>query len=603
MNHETAWIGEGGVLDDSGNLIVTLYVDLRDKGSRGTVPALVKGCRREHALEYGDTVLLSKPMRFRKFGEALIQDEQEGLAREESVTVLRATPAETARRRAVADRNEALELVNSRIRITETETRERRRTNTRSYAYGDDWWIYCASIKPTTDEEWAAWKSTLSKEYDYVSKIGQPAKFAQALARMVTEQRGALTGDGWMRDTTSGFEGLQTSHRQQTVIHGPVVYRDNVYQTLAQTNDQRAWIAACIFTKAQKYADQREYRFAVFNGGSDEETISLHISGMMKDALKGMEGGLARAFPTAEGTGGKETNRRQRETKDQITRLRQSNKVTQRQTQRQERRSEIRGPDGQVESSESVRGEEIEERIVEQIEEREGDGFPAESWMDREENTATAQNLPAEELPASRERTEEQPEYYEVLRELARAECEAHEDDWRDQDGPGTIDGLFERLHKYAQRTLEDPATPMSPIAKSCTEVACSPEEVARIFGSIDALDLKIAKIATDQRQDAASACWYATHCIRNIHARLGDIVDTLWIERERFVVIRLKESENLQAKGRIVVAPSGSYAYFLRLPDSESFGYGGVESGTTFFLMGGDIKTFEAFGWPAKTG
>ena len=85
MDNEMAWINEGGILDDAGNLIVTMYVDLRDEGSKIAVPALVKGCRRKHALEDGQTILISKPARFQKFGEALIQDEQEGLAREESV--------------------------------------------------------------------------------------------------------------------------------------------------------------------------------------------------------------------------------------------------------------------------------------------------------------------------------------------------------------------------------------------------------------------------------------------------------------------------------------------------------------------------------------
>ena len=121
MNDKTAWNGEGHVLDDSGNLVGTMHVDLRGERSRAAIPALVKGCRREHALERGQTILLSKPARFQKFGEALIQDEQEGLARERLVTVLQKTPAEMARERAVADGNGALELVNPEVLIVATE--------------------------------------------------------------------------------------------------------------------------------------------------------------------------------------------------------------------------------------------------------------------------------------------------------------------------------------------------------------------------------------------------------------------------------------------------------------------------------------------------
>ena len=86
------WINEGFTLDDAGNVVSTSYVDLRDEGERVAIRSLVKGCRREHALEDGENVLISKPERFREYGPALIRDEQEGFAREEQVTVEAETP-------------------------------------------------------------------------------------------------------------------------------------------------------------------------------------------------------------------------------------------------------------------------------------------------------------------------------------------------------------------------------------------------------------------------------------------------------------------------------------------------------------------------------
>ena len=109
--------------------------------------------------------------------------------------------------------------------------------------------------------------------------------------------------------------------------------------------------------------------------------------------------------------------------------------------------------------------------------------------------------------------------------------------------------------------------------------------------------------VGEEFRQDLASAGWYAMLCIRNISARFGDIVESVWIERERFVVIRLNESEGLNASGRIVIAPSGPYAYCLKLPDREASGNGGKEWGTRFFPMGDVIESFEDFGWPNKVG
>ena len=60
MDREMVFISEGYMLDDSGNLIVTTFIDLREEGERTAIPALVKGCRREHALEDGETILISK---------------------------------------------------------------------------------------------------------------------------------------------------------------------------------------------------------------------------------------------------------------------------------------------------------------------------------------------------------------------------------------------------------------------------------------------------------------------------------------------------------------------------------------------------------------
>ena len=121
MDSDMVWINEGFVLDDAGNLITTTYIDLREDGSRTAIPALVKGCRREHAIEDVETILISKPERFREYGERLILDVQEGLAKEESVTVTEQTAAQATRRSAIADMNEAHELLKARVRTVRRE--------------------------------------------------------------------------------------------------------------------------------------------------------------------------------------------------------------------------------------------------------------------------------------------------------------------------------------------------------------------------------------------------------------------------------------------------------------------------------------------------
>ena len=91
--------------------------------------------------------------------------------------------------------------------------------------------------------------------------------------------------------------------------------------------------------------------------------------------------------------------------------------------------------------------------------------------------------------------------------------------------------------------------------------------------------------------------------CIRNIYVRLGDIVNSVSIERERFVVLRIKALEELAATGRIVVAPSGAYAYCFKQSGKEEVGHGEGELGKIFFPLGSQLETFKSFGWPPKEG
>ena len=60
-----------------------------------------------------------------------------------------------------------------------------------------------------------------------------------------------------------------------------------------------------------------------------------------------------------------------------------------------------------------------------------------------------------------------------------------------------------------------------------------------------------------------------------------------LWIneiERDRFVVIRIKDSEELKATGRIVVTPSGVYTYCFKSSKSEHIGSSEGHLGKLFF-------------------
>ena len=169
--------------------------------------------------------------------------------------------------------------------------------------------------------------------------------------------------------------------------------------------------------------------------------------------------------------------------------------------------------------------------------------------------------------------------------------------------GARVVHGGTGRAYKSIEEMVSDPACPMGPTRESWAEAALSVDEVQGIYKMVATLAYKVTRVAPGSRKEAASACWHAIQCIRNVFARLGDVVTTAAIERDRFVVLEMKESEGLRATGRIVVAPSGAYAYSLRRLKVEKLGDGLMDVGMMFFPMGSEIEVFESFGWRAKGG
>jgi hypothetical protein len=599
MDSEMVWVNEGFVLTDAGHLIQTTYIDLRKPGDRTPIDTLIRGSEHKYALENCETVLVSKPVRFQNYGEELILDPQEGLAKQETTTPAQETASQVARQQSLSQLNEAIEILDSRMRIHQHETQKNTNTNSRSLTYGNDWWIFCTTIKPD-DEDWGTWRSTLPREYDYVSEIGKPAMFAQALAHMVVDQIGPLGTEGSLRDTTEGAETEPTKHLTQWVMHGPVVYVDDVYESLSGITDNRVRIAASMFTKSKQYAAQREYRFAILNGGAAEETVILKVSGMMKDALAQTLHGLVRFAPVPLHLDSAAGSLEAQDTPETATPTLKSVTMRRRSTKRQEKRSEVRDADGKILSSDSEVNESVQEETFTQ--------YQAASQGDAEDTKINGGGdhriVPSSiaEIPIENDGDGRSAQHdAEAVAELAREEFEWEEADGGQEDFSIPVHTRTGRVYKSFDDMMSDPTYPMSPMGKTWQEEASTAEEITKAYRAIEVLNLKMHDIEERFQQDVASAGWYAMLCVRNIYAKIGDIVDSVWIERQRFVVIRLKSSGTLKANGRIVIAPSGAYAYTLQLPNKENLGHGGIEWGTMFFPIGNVIDTFDEYGWPKK--
>lgn len=599
METDIIWVNEGFVLNDAGHLIITSYIDLRKPEDRTPITRLVRRCERKYALEDCETIMISNPAHFRSHGEELILDVQEGLAKEETAIASQETAAQATRQQAVSDLNQAFELLGTRMRPSYSESHNKTRKHTDSLTYAKEWWILSTSMKPN-DKDLDSWRTTLPNHYDHVSEIGQPAKFAQALARMVAEQIGPRGEEGSFNSATDGAETEKTKHKTQWVMHGPVVYTDSPYATLDGITDSSYRMAALMFTKGKDHAAQREYRFVVLSDGPVEETVVLEISGMMRDALKQTEHGLVRHARVPLKSGPREETEPPQGKNEAANPTVKQMTMRERSAEREEWKLETKGPDGQVLSSDGGLRESIRERTVTQSQDLEGSELQKSTGDSPDRyDTRKAPSIP-DPLDATGDMDAEQNDE-DVVKELALEEFDWDERNAEDDELAIPIRTVTGRVYKSFEEMMSDPTYPMSPMGKVWQEDANTPDEITKTYRAIDVLDMKMKDVEEQFRQDIASAGWYAMLCIRNIYGRLGDIVDTVSIEKKRFVVIRLKDNEALNAVGRIVIAPSGAYAYSLHLPNEEQLGHGGLEWGTKFFPIGGQVETFERYGWTKK--
>ena len=417
---------------------------------------------------------------------------------------------------------------------------------------------------------------------------------------MVAEQLGPQGNDGWLQGTTDGVGGIRTKHGMQWVLHGPVVYADRLYDTLKREPPGTRSLPLWLFTKSTTHAAMREYRFAILRDGTVDDKRFLKISGMMRDALQPTEHGLVRPMPEpAEVTTGAGNASSPTQDKGKVTHKRAT--ARERVVRREEMRSEVKRPDGQILTSNSERREDVRERtIIRDLDP--DDQTPRRAALAGTGGESGAAAAAEQSRASGGLATEREQADGDVVKELALGgDGSVNQDGTRADQAAAARGGatdVVKTLHESFEKMFRDPAAPMGPITETWAESALGREEVLRIYRLVATLSHKVTLVDIVNRRDAASACWHAMQCIRNIDARLGDIVEMVSIERERFVVLQLRESERRGATGRIVVEPRGGYAYCFRAGTTQVAGHGTAEVGMTFFPIGSDLEMFEEYGW-----
>lgn len=285
-------LNEGNIVDDAGNVISVWYIDMRDPDSRVPITTLIKGGRSQHAIGTLGTIRVSKPAHFRHLGEGLIKDPADTLVSRSVTKSTQIDPSALEAERAEArEFEDEINKCAGAIEATAWGTRrhthpqERSRSRTIHLTLGKNGWIYSTSIEPGDDEDSRRWRASMPEEYDHFQRIHQRRAFARALGLMAVEQLGPR---GEEVTVNSKFEeqGFVSTHPNQIIVHGPVVYTENAFDLAARASSKAEREFLPVFAKDIRYADQREYRFAIWTDAEpEEEYVDLRVSQAMLGSL------------------------------------------------------------------------------------------------------------------------------------------------------------------------------------------------------------------------------------------------------------------------------------------------------------------------------
>ena len=549
---------------DGGQLLTVQYVNLDKSLEEWTSVIVVKGIEAEFSLAHSNTIRISTPHRFQDVGETLIRDNQEGRARKRK--------EENERNEYINERQEQEQALHQ-LGMTNVnlgpQTSRNSHAQTNSYRFGEGSWILCTAIQPTLEDEWQKLRKALPPTYNDYTTIHQPRKFAQALGLMFMDQVGPNGRNGKFTHGSTGTSSLVSLHDCQRVIHGPVLYTDDVYGFLsAHQNTALAQIYP-LFVKDNRHQDQREYRFVIVgNEDLNSQYRDLLVSGLMKDALLPIGNRSSVRFESS-------SQEQKNDEPNSVTAKRYSQRKNQTWEKKETRIRTIA-----VGEEEKQREEQIRETIVsltsESIVSNDaildlaiGDERHAGIIRERQSGVVAIDGVPIETSKG------------ETVRIGYIKDVEGAEDFFTIED-KREAEEVFECAKILGQRVLDSPQLR---------------DTVSKLFETT-------FDPANKMSTDLSSAAWHALCALVNLHSHFGDVVEKVNIEIGRFVSICLNSSSECQANGKLLVGPLGTYAYVLRKGEESTSGFGGEESRLVLFPDEEDAEKFSEYGWlPREAG
>ena len=550
-------LNDGFLVTDSGNLILSQYVDIGVDKLRQRPSIVVKFIEAAYGLEHAPEIQVSAPSRFRDYGETFIHDHQEGHAQRESKTESPPRSYEEHNR----EQERALSLLGQDGMTISHADAPSFQHETESMTFGKSAWIYCTAIE-TIAQERNLKRATLPDKYDHESVIRQPAKFALALGEMFADQQGP---QGKRSDSTHPG-GLKSFHNTQIILHGPVWYTNDVLGFLESRRSDPLYYLYPLFLKHSEYRDQREYRFVLHcETPVESKTLRLNVTGAMRDALAPPRVAGHVTFQRRDDSGANSSSGKvSGPTFTHLTMTQTRNR-----SNRQRRALRIEGEVAQEEIITS------EQAIV----------VTTQLPIDGAEHT---QSDPETPTPREGDVTESETRERKIAGQVTDKVTS-----WRTRAFTITDPSDAERLFTLEER--DNAAEILKAVRRPFGSFSALPKQAAE---ALQALAYQSAFVEPDFQVRAMSACWNGIWAICNLYECYGDIIASVAIEHDDFVAITLKPSDDASTEGKILVGPRGTFAYVLARGEEKRPGYGGTEDRLVFFPDEEARAAFEEFGW-----
>ena len=549
------------VTSDAGQLLIVQYVDVGASSGDWEHVVLVKGIEAEYSLAHSSTIRISSPNRFQDLGETLIRDEQEGRAQNRTEESEKNEYVEERR-----EQEEALHQLGVSNVCLGSQNSWNSQHQAESYAFGAGSWIFCAAIQPTSDDEWTRLRNKLPPTYNDYTTIHQPRKFAQALGLMFLDQIGPNAKNGRFTHHSSGTKSIVSLHDTLKVMHGPVLYTEDVYHFLNSHQDSALAKIYPLFVKDVEHRDQREYRFVIVgNDDLQRECRDIVVSGMMRDSLLPVRAASAVLLESVPQDDGKDES-------VAVTPKGYSkrNDQTRRKSERRTRTLSVDGEERQKEeqtrevilslTSESVVRGDVMADLAEEQEHHTG------KLVERRSESVEVDGVPVESSNSKTVRT-----CY-----IANVD---DDDDYFSFEDKREAEDVIEHVKRLGQRVFES-------------------EELRESISQLLKLTYDPGR---NKSVELASAALHGISALVNLHGYFGDVVEGMEVEEERFISIGLKSSPKSDANGKLLVGPLGTYAYLLRKEEEVIEGIGGEKSMLVLFPSEDDAGKFAEYGWPAK--